>query len=126
MRDTEERTLKVSDTKSEGPNKGQQASGEAAVKPIKTRFELLQKLRRGRGQCADYKPWFNPLRMSSQGLSHRDAPKIGRLHGYLSDSELDFHFMLDCASSALDIREQFPLSQPSGPDVGQQSSGGQL
>lgn len=81
-------------------------------KPSEKRIERLQKEGRGRGEGRDYKPWFNPMEMSSRGLSHRvHSLKTGRNHGYVSDGELDFHFMLDWASAVVDIREQYPLSR---------------
>ncbi len=72
--------------------------------------QIDKRLKEGRGQGSDYKPFIYTRDVSSQGRSHRLlGSKTRRLHHLLSDLELAIFLTLDWSPQVTDIREQFPM-----------------
>lgn len=67
---------------------------------------------RGQGEGINYKPYLNIQDVASNGRRHRvKGIKTGRIHQYMSDMELNYHYVLEAAPTVVDIREQWPLDQ---------------
>jgi len=74
-------------------------------------YERYLKSGRGQGEGSSYLPWVSVHDFSSKGTISRVAGrKTGRIHHFLSRNELNYFFLLEWSDKALDIREQFPLS----------------
>lgn len=68
--------------------------------------------RRGTGRLADYTPWLKIQDVASQSVATRiKGWKTGRIHHILSQSDLNYFYLLEWSPQVIDIREQFPLDQ---------------
>lgn len=68
---------------------------------------------RGSGNFEDYKPWLQIQDVASQGLATRiKGYKTGRIHHFLSKTELELFLLFEWSEKVIDIKEQFPLDQP--------------
>jgi hypothetical protein len=64
----------------------------------------------GQGEGATYQPMIHVQDFPSKGWRNREfSMKTGRQHDYLSDHELNYHYILDWSKLVIDFREQFPL-----------------
>jgi hypothetical protein len=73
-------------------------------------IERFKKEGRGQGEGSNYKPTLKIQDVPSHGRRHRVwGIKTGRIHHYMSDLELSYHYVLEAAPDVIDIREQYGL-----------------
>lgn len=66
---------------------------------------------RGRGSGSGYTPWIYIQDFASHGIVSRVKGRTtGRVHHLMSNNELAYFYILDWSDVAVDIREQYPLS----------------
>jgi TnsA endonuclease N terminal/TnsA endonuclease C terminal len=64
----------------------------------------------GQGEGVNYQPMIHVQDFPSRGWRNREIGfKTGRQHDYLSNLELNYHYILDWSENVTDFREQFPL-----------------
>lgn len=79
-----------------------------------TRFHNLLKEGRGQGVLKDYIPFIQIHDIPSTGICSRvKSATVGRVHHLLSRNELAFFYLKDFDDEVTDIREQYPLLDPS-------------
>ncbi len=72
---------------------------------------------RGRGEGRDYLPWLTVQEVRSTGTSHRFEATFGRTHHLFSDLEKSIFLVSQWRDAVVDIREQYPLLDPSAGDI---------
>jgi hypothetical protein len=74
------------------------------------KYQRFIKEGRGKGEGADYKPWWNVQDFPSYGrISRLTGWKTNRVYHLFSDNETNFLYLMDWEDDVIDIREHYPL-----------------